>query len=130
MIISSLQNPRVKEAVSLRERRAREQSGLMLVEGYHELALAVLAQTVPTAVFICPERIHPEESELLEHFRCHRIPLIEVTAAVLGKLAYREHPDAWLAIAPIPKRSLSEFCLLYTSPSPRDGLLSRMPSSA
>ena len=25
---------------------------------------------------------------------------------------------------------LSNFCLLYTSPSPRDGLLSRMPSSA
>ena len=25
---------------------------------------------------------------------------------------------------------LSECCLLYTSPSPRDGLLSRMPSSA
>ena len=25
---------------------------------------------------------------------------------------------------------LHEFCLLYTSPSPRDGLLSRMPSSA
>ena len=24
----------------------------------------------------------------------------------------------------------SKFCLLYTSPSPRDGLLSRMPSSA
>ena len=26
--------------------------------------------------------------------------------------------------------TLSEICLLYTSPSPRDGLLSRMPSSA
>ena len=26
--------------------------------------------------------------------------------------------------------ALSGFCLLYTSPSPRDGLLSRMPSSA
>ena len=26
--------------------------------------------------------------------------------------------------------SLPEHCLLYTSPSPRDGLLSRMPSSA
>ena len=25
---------------------------------------------------------------------------------------------------------ISKFCLLYTSPSPRDGLLSRMPSSA
>ena len=27
-------------------------------------------------------------------------------------------------------RTQIEFCLLYTSPSPRDGLLSRMPSSA
>ena len=27
-------------------------------------------------------------------------------------------------------RALIEHCLLYTSPSPRDGLLSRMPSSA
>ena len=25
---------------------------------------------------------------------------------------------------------IDNFCLLYTSPSPRDGLLSRMPSSA
>ena len=29
-----------------------------------------------------------------------------------------------------PRRYLSYICLLYTSPSPRDGLLSRMPSSA
>ena len=28
------------------------------------------------------------------------------------------------------ERDLDKFCLLYTSPSPRDGLLSRMPSSA
>ena len=27
-------------------------------------------------------------------------------------------------------RLIEEACLLYTSPSPRDGLLSRMPSSA
>lgn len=111
MLISSLQNPRVKEAVALRERRAREKSGLMLVEGYHELALAVRAQTVPTTVFYCPERLRGEELELLEHFRRIRIPLVEVTMAVLGKLAYREHPDGWLAIAPIPKRQLSELQL-------------------
>ena len=28
------------------------------------------------------------------------------------------------------KNDSDNFCLLYTSPSPRDGLLSRMPSSA
>ena len=31
-------------------------------------------------------------------------------------------------VAPVVYRNLG--CLLYTSPSPRDGLLSRMPSSA
>ena len=31
---------------------------------------------------------------------------------------------------PIIKFSQAKDCLLYTSPSPRDGLLSRMPSSA
>ena len=31
---------------------------------------------------------------------------------------------------PLVDRTLAMICLLYTSPSPRDGLLSRMPSSA
>ena len=35
-----------------------------------------------------------------------------------------EHPDITLEIYKLLT------CLLYTSPSPRDGLLSRMPSSA
>ena len=30
----------------------------------------------------------------------------------------------------VAEASVSQVCLLYTSPSPRDGLLSRMPSSA
>ena len=34
------------------------------------------------------------------------------------------------AVAPEPVSPLNMTCLLYTSPSPRDGLLSRMPSSA
>ena len=35
-----------------------------------------------------------------------------------------------LIIFETPEEHNSEGCLLYTSPSPRDGLLSRMPSSA
>ena len=49
-----------------------------------------------------------------------------------------EHPwnaecyaAVWTDTKPHFEQSLREhFCLLYTSPSPRDGLLSRMPSSA
>ena len=37
------------------------------------------------------------------------------------------YPEGWVAHVVVAKDS---GCLLYTSPSPRDGLLSRMPSSA
>ena len=33
-------------------------------------------------------------------------------------------------VLPSGRQTTREICLLYTSPSPRDGLLSRMPSSA
>ena len=39
-------------------------------------------------------------------------------------------PGSITAIRPMKDGVISDFCLLYTSPSPRDGLLSRMPSSA
>ena len=43
----------------------------------------------------------------------------EAGAAKIGVKAYTD-----------VRKMVDEVCLLYTSPSPRDGLLSRMPSSA
>ena len=52
-------------------------------------------------------------------------PLISLTklatALDCGTIAYKDESKRF---------GLGSFCLLYTSPSPRDGLLSRMPSSA
>ena len=45
--------------------------------------------------------------------------------ASVVKLFYAVAAEQWLQRDLIP-----DSCLLYTSPSPRDGLLSRMPSSA
>ena len=45
-----------------------------------------------------------------------------------GVSQHQDNEDEWEKGAPI--YSFSFGCLLYTSPSPRDGLLSRMPSSA
>ena len=52
----------------------------------------------------------------------------ERMADVLAPFGYRETEvpeDADLVVL-----NTCHICLLYTSPSPRDGLLSRMPSSA
>ena len=46
-----------------------------------------------------------------------------------GILGLGGHP-AEIEVYVLGAPNASEICLLYTSPSPRDGLLSRMPSSA
>ena len=64
---------------------------------------------------------------------------VSPTAALWGVGVVRQaitlEPMQWGFIPPwakegVFKKPLFNACLLYTSPSPRDGLLSRMPSSA
>ena len=47
----------------------------------------------------------------------------------MSVIVSRALPDIRDGLKPVHRRILYA-CLLYTSPSPRDGLLSRMPSSA
>ena len=44
--------------------------------------------------------------------------------------AYAKIMESSQTLLHVLKRESVNICLLYTSPSPRDGLLSRMPSSA
>ena len=72
------------------------------------------------------ERISPDERERLDAYReKHRITDAQQSEA----LAAIGWTDAQFAEKLTEGEEL-EACLLYTSPSPRDGLLSRMPSSA
>lgn len=96
MDITSLQNPRVKYIVKLRDdKRQRKQDGLMLVEGYDEIRLALLAGHQPQTLFSAPELASREIKEgNAEH--------ITVNRAVFEKMSYRENPDGWLGVFPIP----------------------------
>ena len=50
------------------------------------------------------------------------------TNTTLPSVNIKENADAFTVEVAAP--GFDKGCLLYTSPSPRDGLLSRMPSSA
>jgi RNA methyltransferase, TrmH family len=105
MNITSLQNPRVKHLVRLRDdKRQRREDGLMLVEGYDEVRLALSAGHKPRTLFSAPElatrQIRVEEAES-----------ITVTRAVFEKMSYRENPDGWLAVFPIPHVSFADLKL-------------------
>ena len=56
------------------------------------------------------------------------VGLVEVTAVVLLVIGFRKQNLTYAGGFLIGILTIG--CLLYTSPSPRDGLLSRMPSSA
>lgn len=109
--ITSLQNPRIKAVIRLRERREREATGTMLVEGHDELALACAVGLRPRELYFAPDAARPEERELATRLAGDGVPLVEVTAAVMTKLAYREHPGALLAVAATPSTRLDDLIL-------------------
>ena len=52
--LTSLQNPKVKNAVKLFDRKDRDESGLFLIEGYRELKRAADQDVSIDTLFICP----------------------------------------------------------------------------
>lgn len=100
MDIISLQNPRVKQVVRLRERRQRERDGLMLVEGWDELTLALDAGWQPLTVYHAPELA----SRPIEGIQSE---LLTVSRPVFEKMSYRDTPDGWLAVFPLPAPTLA-----------------------
>jgi len=109
MDITSLQNTTVKYIVKLREdKRQRQKDGVMLVEGYEELTLALSSGLKPQTLLSAPELVS----------RSIDIPAADVTTvsrAVFEKISYRDNPDGWLGIFPIPRTELADLTL---SPSP------------
>ena len=108
MDITSLQNPRVKHIVKLRDdKRTRKADGLMLVEGYDEIQLALSAGHNPQTLLSSPELVSRKIDGLSAE-------TLTVSRAVFEKISYRDNPDGWLAIFPIPYTTFDDLTLSET----------------
>ena len=127
MLITSLQNQRIKNVVKLRQRRQRDAQRLTVVEGGREVLRALQQGIVPQEAFVCPELATSVEAVTAVSL-LHQIsqsfgsaqdkPLIyEVTPDVFAKMAYREDSGGLLLVAPYWDRSLDG--LLEKQPFPR-----------
>lgn len=96
--ISSIRNSRIKDDVRLRERRHRRLSGLMTVEGFPEFRLAWESGAHIQRLYICPDLLKEDERDFLSLLQNRGVNPLTVTPQVMSKLAYREHPDAWLGV--------------------------------
>ena len=107
--ISSLQNPRVKQLVKLRDRRPRDEAGVFLVEGYREIRRALEKRVALTEIYFSPEWFLGEnEPALIEQARAAGAQVCALTKEVFAKVAYRERPDGLLAVAPQWKKTLAD----------------------
>ncbi|WP_135228255.1 TrmH family RNA methyltransferase [Deinococcus fonticola] len=103
-LITSLQNPQVKRLVRLRTRRAREEEGVILIEGAREVSRALGAGVQLTEVFLCPPLFSPEAAAL----RFEEGQVTRLTPAAFEKVSLREHPDGVLAVAATPQPQLAD----------------------
>jgi TrmH family RNA methyltransferase len=111
-IITSLQNPRLKRLVRLRDRRARDKEKAFLVEGYREVRRALEKKVALDELYYCPDWFLGEnEPALLEQAGTAGAELYELSKDAFAKVAYRERPDGILAVAPQWKRTLESLVL-------------------
>jgi len=110
LIITSPANARLKTLVALRRRRAREEAGLTLVDGYDELCLALDAGVVPRTVYFCPELMLDVavQQDVVLRAQSMGSDTQQLGRAAFEKVAYREGPDGFLAVVDSVMRSCSD----------------------
>jgi len=94
-MITSVDNPRVKEVLRLRKGRGRRVAGLFLAEGPREVGRARAAGLTITATYFAPALIDWDDGE-------------EVDERVLRKMSYRDEPEGVIAVVQIPQRELPD----------------------
>jgi len=104
-MIISFHNDRISHIVKLAKPRARSQQGLFVIEGERELELALQQEYAIQELFYCPELSANNK------FASHHLLTTEVSANVFKKMAYKEKPDGYLALAKMVKKELRDIKL-------------------
>lgn len=92
-VITSVDNPRVKEVLRLRKARGRRAVGLFVAEGPREVARARAAGLTIAATYFAPALLEWDDGD-------------EVDERVLRKMSYRDEPEGVIAVVEIPQRTI------------------------
>lgn len=105
-LITSLGNPLIKQARSLRQKKARRESGLFLVEGIHHVGEVVEAGWDVETVIYSPDTLTSSFAhELISRLKIDPQP---VTPQVMDSLADKENPQGILAVVRQKRMRLDE----------------------
>lgn len=116
--LTSVQNPKIKQVLHLRDRYERDQTGHFLIEGYRELLRATDGGWKVEMLFICPELfLGTNEPALIQRLASRGTQLFHCNEKVFKKISYRDRPDGLLAVAPQRRLSLGDLSKTVKNPA-------------
>ena len=108
--ITSAQNPRLKTAKKLKNRRDRDRTNQFVIEGFREITRAESIKIL--TLFVCPALfLGSNESQLIEHVKNQGAEIIELPKDLFSKLSFRDRPDGLFAIAKKPQTKFEQLKL-------------------
>lgn len=107
-IITSLQNQEIKNLLKLKKSRERGKTGLILIEGRHEISMAAEANINFLKLFHC-NSFHSDENFKVDERLFPQV--YDIPVEIFEKISLRESPDGYIAIAKKPKIRLNELKL-------------------
>ncbi len=102
--ITSFSNPHIKHVVKLRENKARQETGLTIVEGAREIKAAQESGVVFKEIYICDDfkEVVPL-NEFVNIFTKKQILILETSKEIFAKISYGDRMEGILAVCEIPQ---------------------------
>ncbi len=108
--ITSLQNLRVKQAVKLRERKARDEQQRIIIDGEREITRALGAGVVALELFVLDGvELSATSQQTMRHARESGATILPVSRQVMEKLAFGDRVEEVILVAESPSPALDTF---------------------
>ncbi len=108
MIITSMQNPFIKQVAGLRDAKDRREQGLTLVDGKREVERAIAAGASIKHIIYCPKFLEGKFD------LCAKAETVEVSAPVFEKIAFGQRSDGVIAVVKYEERTIGALTLSKT----------------
>ncbi|HRX81407.1 MAG TPA: RNA methyltransferase [Pirellulaceae bacterium] len=107
--ITSRNNPRIKLAAKLRDRRARREQQRIIIDGVREIGRALDAGVEFIEAFVCEAGIN--DDQLPRRLAEKGCDIVVVNQSVLDKIAFGDRSDGIVAVAKPPQKDLNSLTL-------------------
>ena len=125
-LITSRQNPKIKQIRALAHKKQRQAQGLFVVEGIRHIGEAVEAGAHIEYLFYAPELLESDYAyNLITQLELTNVPVFKTTPEILTSLADKEHPQGILAVVqqnltPLERLTPDNFSWGVAISSPQD----------